>query len=146
IQLVRSVEIDLHQSWFDVVLDDEVRRRLTLGPGTYLPWEPGERARALTREKRRIEEYLHDEGFFDAAAQLALTGTDRGGARLAIDIWLGPSYTVGAIGVDTGGGLAVSPAEIRAMFRHRPCLVWKLCLGPSRFTRAQLQRDLERVT
>ncbi|MEZ4367259.1 MAG: POTRA domain-containing protein [Kofleriaceae bacterium] len=146
IPLVRSVRIDLDQSLFDVVLDDQILRRLQLGPGTYLPWAPEERARAIAREVRRIEEYLQDEGFLDARVRIRVEDSDLGAVRLYIKVVLGEAYEVGRIGVDTGGGLAVSEAEIRATFRHRRCLVWPVCWGNSRFTRAQLRADVERLT
>jgi outer membrane protein assembly factor BamA len=145
IPMIRSVEIDLHQSLSDIVLDDQVRRRLRLGPGTYVPYEAEARRRALRDEADRIEEYLRDEGFFDARAVLSVAPSVPGAVRLRIDVHLGSPYDVGAIGVDTGGGTAVSPEEIRAVFRHRRCVLWKLCLGTRRFTRDRLRQDLEAV-
>jgi outer membrane protein assembly factor BamA len=144
IPMIRSVEIDLHQSLSDIVLDDQVRRRLRLGPGTYLPYESTARSQALRDEADRVEEYLRDEGFFDARAVLSVAPSVPGAVRLRIDVHLGSPYDVGAIGVDTGGGTAVSPEEIRAVFRRR-CLLWKLCFGAGRFTRDKLRRHLEAV-
>ncbi len=145
IPMIRSVDIDLHQSMFDAVLDDQVRRRLRLGPGTYLPWALDKRRAAMDKEELRVEEYLRDEGFFDARATIKDEASVPGGVRLSIDVNLGSPYFVGAVDVDTGGGTAVSPGEVRTMFRHRSCYVWVVCFGNRRFTREQLRKDLEAV-
>jgi outer membrane protein assembly factor BamA len=146
IVMVRWVDVQLSQRFYDVLLDDEVRRRMRLRPGVYLPWDAATRQQRLAGEAARIESYLRDEGFIEAKATVGLERVGRYGARVNVRASLGPSYRVGEVTVvnagTTGTDLALSSADIAAEFHHG----WACVLGRCRFTRAQLQADIERVT
>src|SRR5262249_2395263 len=72
--MVRNVRVHIPQSvsretltrLFKTQLDEEIVRRLGIRVGSYVPWEPVRRECALLEESRRINEYLFDEGYFDA--------------------------------------------------------------------------------
>jgi outer membrane protein insertion porin family len=148
--MVRRVEV----ASFKIQLDDEVRRRMRVRVGAYLPWVKGERDCILYDERRRVEEFLHDEGYFDArvAIEEHLDGT---AVTLAMRVALGPPYTVALsrIRILDAGALPIPEAAIREQFRprRRGCLVRQtLCVlgyfvGPAPFTRAQHQEDLQEV-
>jgi outer membrane protein assembly factor BamA len=69
--LVRKVDVDIQdQPLFGKVLDEEIKRRMSVRRGSYLPWDGIRRQCALLDEQRRIEEYLFDEGYFDATVKL----------------------------------------------------------------------------
>ena len=68
---VRKVDVDVDdQPWPGKVLDDEIKRRMSIRRGSYLPWDSFRRQCALLDETRRIEDYLFDEGYFDATAHV----------------------------------------------------------------------------
>jgi outer membrane protein assembly factor BamA len=145
--IVRSVAIDVEQSFFDVLLDDEISRRMRLRPGTYLPYLPGARDCALIREQLRIEEYLRDEGFFEAKAHVnaAAVGGAGAGVRLRVKVELGPAYDIVPPAIPNAGGLALGVEELRDPFKHGSWCFWKQCLLSARFTRAQHQADLQKL-
>src|SRR5262249_44219348 len=67
---VRKVDIDINQRLFTILLDDQVRRRMRIRTGSYLPWVPAERKLELDGEAQQLADYLHfDEGYFDATVQ-----------------------------------------------------------------------------
>jgi outer membrane protein assembly complex protein YaeT len=144
--MVRWVDVTLSQRFYDVLLDDEVRRRMRLRPGVYLPWDAANRQQRLASEAERVESYLRDEGFFEATATVSVERVGRYGARVRVKASLGPSYKVGKVTVVNAGAsatdLALSDDDIAGEFHHG----WACVLGRCRFTRAQLQADLERVT
>jgi outer membrane protein insertion porin family len=153
--IIRSVRVTtdvqlLHvwQSFTTVSLDDEVERRMRLRAGTYVPWNPAARACEILREKQRIADYLHDEGFFEATVDLSIEPDTVGAARVRVQLTLGPEYQLGKIRIDRGGVLTLSEREISNQFKHQGnCLIWKkVCVGPlARFTRAQHQNDLKQL-
>ena len=67
--MVRNVEVDTSLS-LSGRLDEEIRRRMRLRTGAYLPWSPSERTCELDAERRRLEEFLADEGYFDASVRI----------------------------------------------------------------------------
>jgi outer membrane protein insertion porin family len=152
--LIRSVSVttdlslDLWRPWkpfTTVLLDDDVERRMRLRPGAYLSSEPATRACELVREREQIAEYLHDEGFFDAKVRIS-ADLKSASARIVVHLAPGPEYRVGRITIDQAGSLALPAQEIRDQFGHEgTCIVWKLCLGTARFTRAQQQADKKRL-
>lgn len=146
--MVRHINIDMDQPFFSRLLDDEVRRRLRVRVGAYLPWSPRDRFCDLQEEIRRIEEYLRDEGYFDAT--VVMDHESEGAAvALDVDISLGEAYQtdLARIRIPNAQNLAVGVDEIRENFRHRgTCLIGKrLCFGKARFTRAQHQLDVQKV-
>jgi len=142
--LVRKVSIDIKQSPFATLLDDQVRRRMRIRTGTYLPWAPADRACELDEEQARIAEYLHfDEGYFDAKVEHHETQRGRG-LELTIRIELGDEYGTGVVRVQNGDTLSrtIDQREIIKQFQHDTCL---LCFGASRFTRSRHIEDIQRV-
>ena len=154
IPVVRSVVVTVDQGLIPVLtgsplLDDQVLKRLRIRVGARLPWDPQLRANALRDETRRIEDYLHDEGFFDAKVTLSAEPSGTYGLRISVEVEIGPEYTIdkGRVTIETGGGQGVAPAEIKAQFsQQKECLVWRLCFGRARFTRARHTAALTRVT
>jgi outer membrane protein assembly factor BamA len=139
--LVRSVSVSVDQALTDVLLDDEIARRLRLRPGDPLPTD--NRKEFLRDEEVHINEYLADEGFFAARTRISLVSAGELAMRLKVNIDLGPSYKLGKLRIG-GVGSAVSVDEIRAQFDWpKLCLIW--CFGRARFTRAQLQNSLQKV-
>jgi outer membrane protein assembly factor BamA len=141
--LVRNVNIDIKQSLFTTALDDQVRRRMRIRPGTYLPWRPADRACELDEEQARIADYLHiEEGFFDATVEHreARSGD---GLEITIKVGLGGDYRTGRIRIANRDAVTstIDEAEIIKQFEH-DCV---LCLGAARFTRAGHLEDIQRV-
>ena len=155
IPMIRSVDVVVHEPHFwspftEPLYDDEIKHRLRIRPGAYLPYEPAARKTQLDEETARIEDYLHDEGYFDAKATIALTQAARPGLRAKVSVTLGRAYKTGRIKV-AGLGLAstVSVQEVANAFVHegRLCLPYsELCLLEARFTRAQHQADIAALT
>ncbi len=148
--MVRRVYVDIKDSGaFKTLLDDEVKRRMRLRPGAYVAWEPRERACELYDETRRIEEFLHDEGFFEARATIAEKfELGRTALTLKITVYLGDEYTTALdkIQFPDAGRLSVDVDELREKFRHPKCLIGKrICWGILRFTRAQHTLDVQAV-
>jgi outer membrane protein insertion porin family len=150
--IVRRIEIDVRQSvWdklFKAFFDDELKRRMRVRLGAYLPWSPVERACQLYGETQRIREFLQDEGYFEARATIEQK-VSGAAVELEVEVDLGPAYTVDIerIQIPDAGALAVDVGEIREKFRHLgTCLLPKLiCYGTPRFSRAQHQSDLQAV-
>ena len=151
--VVRNVRVEVHQSGvikalFDKALDDEIRRRMRVRTDSSLPWESVRRQCAMMEEEQRIEEYLHDEGFFDATAK-ALDAPDPDDPRritVLVSVELGPVYYLGPTKIVPGPNqLAVPDAEIKAVFQHENCLLGvTLCwFGTKPFSRTQYQQDLQ---
>jgi hypothetical protein len=95
--IVRKIEIDVHQSvWdklFKAYFDDELKRRMRVRVGAYLPWAPIERACQLYSETQRIREFLQDEGYFEARATIEQRVAGAA-VQLEVEVELGPEYTV----------------------------------------------------
>jgi outer membrane protein insertion porin family len=158
--LIRRVDVSIDQRVFDKLLEDDVRRRMSMRPGTYLPWEPIRRQCTMLEEKRRIAEFLYDEGYFEATVN-AYTALDRANATVYLSVDLGKQYTLGKVtvacpqGYDRRKGrcvdpttnapytLAVTDDEIKKIFEHEKCMLSVICLGKARFTREQFQKDLQ---
>lgn len=141
--LVRRVNIDIKQSLFTILLDDQVRRRMRIRTGTYLPWAPADRKCELDDEQARIAEYLHfEEGYFDAKVEHE--EHRRGdGIEITIRVELGDQYTTGVVQVAPNDALsAADRRDIVQQFQHDTCV---FCFGASRFTRARHLEDIQRV-
>jgi outer membrane protein assembly factor BamA len=140
--LVRRVIIDIKQSPFATLLDDQVRRRMRVRTGTYLPWRPAERQCELDDERTHIADYLHfEEGYFDAKVEHreAWRGA---GLEVTIQITLGDEYRTGAIQVANTEAIAIDPAQIIQQFQHDTGV---FSFGASRFTRPRHIEDIQRV-
>jgi len=143
--VVRKVRVDVHQGFFERPLDDELRRRMLFRTGSLLPWEPFRRDCAMLEEAGRIGDYLHDEGYFDATANVT-PALDRNGTTLLVDVYLNREYELGNIKIVPGPNqLAIPDADIRHAFTHS-CGVDVACwLRGARFTRTEYQADLQRL-
>lgn len=147
--LVRRIDVKVNVGFWDALLDDEIRRRMRVHAGSYLPWTPKDRACDLFDETRRIEEFLRDEGFFEARAQIgqSLDPNADAGLRLSVTVDAGPRYESGRIDIVGGEPSEISETEIRKTFRHDSyCFpLVPLCFGEARFRREQHQKDLQTV-
>jgi outer membrane protein assembly factor BamA len=142
--LVRKVVIDIKQSPFATLLDDQVRRRMRIRTGTYLPWTPADRKCELDEEQAHIAEYLHfEEGYFNATVEHHEEWRGQG-VELTIRIVLGDEYQTGVIRIENGDALSrmIDQREIIKQFQHDTCLT---CFGASRFTRSRHLEDIKRV-
>jgi outer membrane protein assembly factor BamA len=142
--LVRKVTIDIKQSPFATLLDDQVRRRMRIRTGTYLPWTPADRKCELDEEQAHIADYLHfDEGYFNATVEHQEIRRDNG-LDLTIRVKLGDEYGTGVVRVENGDALSrmVDQREIIKQFQHDTCL---FCIGASRFTRSRHLEGIQRV-
>jgi outer membrane protein assembly factor BamA len=143
--LVRKVAIDISQSPFATLLDDQVRRRMRIRAGTYLPWTPDDRKCELDAEVAQLADYLHfDEGYFDAT--IAHEEDRRGdGLEITIRIKLGDEYQSGQIRVANADALqAATKIDTRTVtdqFRHDTSLF----SVSDRFTRGRHLEDIQRV-
>ncbi len=149
--MVRKVDVDVDQSIFDTlsspILDDEVRRRMRVRTGSYLPWSGQDRACDLYDEKHRIEEFLREEGFIEATVDVDQQRQGNG-ISLELDVHLGPDYTAGQINIADREPNNIRDDEIQAKFRHTSfCIVGKgrLCFGSARFKRTRHQADIQAV-
>jgi outer membrane protein assembly factor BamA len=144
--LVRKVDVDINQPLFTILLDDQVRRRMRVRTGTYLPWDPAERKRELDAEARQLADYLHfDEGYFDATVEHE-EREDGGGIELTIRIKLGGEYRTGVIRVASPEVLAattIDRASVIQQFQHKGFL--DFLFGAARFTRARHLEDIQHV-
>ena len=145
--IVRKVRIDVHQGWLEKPLDDEIRRRMLFRTGAPLPWEPFRRDCAMLEEAGRLEDYLHDEGYFDATARV-VPALAKDGTTLLVDVNLNKDYELGSIKIVPGPNqLAIPDAEIRAGFVHYNCIAgdYGCWLGRARFSRTKYQADLAKL-
>jgi outer membrane protein assembly factor BamA len=154
--MVRAVNVDPGVPWYGAwttrLLHDDVRRRMRVRTGSYLPWDPIRRRCEVEREKDRILEYLHDEGYFDAKVSMRQRES-KTGISLDVKLALGTPYETEIARITVPGldALAASLQEIRNKFIHKgTCLVGQgdnasLCYGPAPFKRVEHQADIEKV-
>ncbi|MBA3459901.1 MAG: BamA/TamA family outer membrane protein [Deltaproteobacteria bacterium] len=146
--MVRRIEVDVKQGIVDVfttpLFEDEIKRRIRARVGSYLPWAPNDRACQRHDEQRRIEDYLRDEGYFEA--KVTVTHAKSGHAvTIKVKASLGTKYESGRINVGPHDNIPnLTDNDIRALFRHQNCIV-KLCYGIKRFTRADHLADIQRL-
>lgn len=163
--LVRKVDVDIRdQSFFAKALDDEIKRRMSIRRGSYLPWDPIRRQCAMLDEQQRIEQYLFDEGYFDATVKLFPVPLGIQYADVRATVQLNDKYSIGVVtiacppGAERRNGrcyetvtgalneLPVSDAELRAMFKHETCYLGALGLCvTSGFSRSKYQEDIKKV-
>lgn len=143
--MVRAIHVDASGSLLDAPLDDDIRRRMRLRVGTYLARDDNVRACELDDEQRRLEEYLADEGYFDADVTIKASISGRA-VVLDVDAKLKDEYTTGTINLAPRAPDQIGDTAIRAKFEHkRFCLVASLCIGTARFRQATHQNDLQNV-
>ncbi len=145
--MVRRIDVDVKQKFVDILntplLDDEIKRRMRVRIGSYLPWTPKERACVIYEEQRRIEEYLRDEGFFEAKVTAVESKSGRA-VTIKIRASLGPDYETGKITIAPRDPSPVTDEMIRDAFHHS-CRSYKLCFGTIRFRRSVHAADIQKV-
>ncbi|MBT8492853.1 MAG: hypothetical protein KJO07_07310, partial [Deltaproteobacteria bacterium] len=150
ITTVRYLLVDIKASaierFREPIFADEIRRRMTLRPGSSLARNPKERQSQLRAEADRLSRYLRNDGFYDAVIKIEERPVGAYSTRIDVIVTPGQPYKLGKITVVGNGS---TPAEqVREKFRHnRWCapFVEQLCIGTARFTRSQLNRDLDGV-
>jgi outer membrane protein assembly factor BamA len=155
--IVRIVNVDPGVPWYGALftrlLHDDVRRRMRVRTGSYLAWDPIRRRCEIEREKDRVIEYLHDEGYFDAKVSMRQRASQDNGISIDVKLDLGDPYQtqVSRITVPGVDVLAANINEIRDKFVHKGrCVLGdgstaKLCYGPAPFKRVEHQADIEKV-
>jgi outer membrane protein assembly factor BamA len=152
--VVRKVDIDVAQGLIDTPLDEEIRRRMTIKVGSYLPYTPINQQCALLDEAKQIDNYLHDEGYFDATVEFHLFQTEQNGQRMIVEVRLNAEYTqddsgdnpqVIIEGTGSAGPQVLTPAEIKEIFHHRTYCALKICFGTRRFRRERHAEDIVHV-
>ncbi len=145
--MIRRIDVDVKQKFVDILntplLDDEIKRRMRVRIGSYLPWTPKERACEIFEEQRRIEEYLRDEGFFEARVAASQNKSGRA-VTFKLKVTLGPDYETGNIAIAPREPSLVTDQMIRDAFHH-PCRSYKLCFGTIRFRRSTHSADIQKV-
>jgi outer membrane protein insertion porin family len=148
VTLVRFVDVDVNAPSklariLDPIFADDLRRRMTLRPGSALERSQFERARQLANEANRLAQYLRNEGFYDVVVTAWSTpaGPHAHGVRVLVD--LGVAYEVGRITVS--GNFSIPTREITEVFRHPYACFVTACGGTKRFTRKRLNEDVEEV-
>jgi outer membrane protein assembly factor BamA len=162
--LVRRVDVEVDQGWFDKLLEDEVGRRTSIRVGTYLPWEPIRRQCLQLEEEHRIRQLLADEGYFDAEVKV-VPAMHVGSAEVRIKVDLGPAYTLGKVTINCPSGserrkercvdsstnapivYPLTDDQIRAAFKlEERCLIAGfICYGTPRFTREAFQEHVAKL-
>ena len=156
--IVRKVDITIRdrgirQSLSTALLDEEVRRRLQVKVGSYLPQSHEARHCKLVEEQRRVEDYLHDEGYYSARVTVAEARSSSvvTGMKLDVFVYLGAAYEPQKRPpiLHPNGELNVSQEEIWKVFDHCATQIGttehRICFGTARFTRTQHQADLVAV-
>ncbi len=151
--LVRQLYIDVEQKLFDSTLDEDVRHRMSIKPGAYLPYFADNRECVLDDESVRINEYLFDEGYFEAEVKFKYTVHDDGGTELRVVVTPGPEYLPDfshpeQIVIADQATLAVLSAEdIRDRFTHATfaCIRGECLYGTKRFRRDKHLSDIADV-
>ncbi len=147
--IIRKVTVDVKQDLFDSLVEDEIKRRMRVRVGSYLPWDSNERACTLRDEQDRVAKYLRDEGYFEAELKIVDTTLDAG-SELHVKVTLGPPYKVDTrcVKVANAAALDISEADIVAEFKHPRCIIPKLgftCAGQARFQASPHRDDLETI-
>jgi outer membrane protein insertion porin family len=148
--IIRRVDVKIPgESPFDKLFDEDVRRRMRLRVGAYLPFDPRDldraaqptphRACALLEEQARLEDYLHDEGNFGAEVKL-VAQVEHGQATVHVQIALGKVYELCRqhmkVRTLSNEPLAIAEGEVREVFHH-----WL----SGRFRITQFREDLVKV-
>jgi outer membrane protein insertion porin family len=140
-----SIDMRARTRIFDPLFREELLRQLHVRPGSPLPIDPAARTEQLAQEARRLEIYLQNQGFYDAEVAIAPRPSAPFTLTLDVDIKPGRAYRVGKVTV--AGNDAVDTREIVKIFRDHPyfCLFADVCFGAKRFTKSQLNRDVEKL-
>ena len=148
VTLVRYVKVDVDTPgvlarFTDPIFADEIKRRMSLRPGSQLELDQTSRAIQLQSEANRIAQYLRNEGFYDVLVQIVPRKREAHVVELDVTINVGTAYEIGRI--STSGNTALSAEEIDSSFRHPWRCPFALCFGRARFSRSQLSKDVDHV-
>ncbi|HEU5055127.1 MAG TPA: POTRA domain-containing protein [Kofleriaceae bacterium] len=141
-----KVDIDTPGMWArftDPIFADTIRRRMSLRPGSQLELDQTGRAIQLRNEANRIAQYLRNDGFYDVTVEIFLGKQWGHVVELNVVVNLGEPYEIGRI--STTGNTALSAEEIDAAFRHSWGCPLAVCVGTARFSRTQLNKDVDKV-
>ncbi len=135
VQLVRSVFI--RGNW--PLFESDIMRRIILRPGTALPVDEAERRELLENQERRVEEYLHREGYFDSKIRIELKKLSKPHEiDIVVHLDKGSSYRLGRL--DIRGNVSVPSDTIDGFFRHRVVIYNKP------FYMQQFKKDIKTLT
>ena len=132
--IVRDVHIGGHVPF--ALFSDDLRRRLSLRPGTVLHDVPGQ----LEAQARRLTAYLHQEGYFDAAVAITPRPAPGGAPHRAVhlDVAVSARAEARVRKVTLLGAPRIATEKLAGPLFHR---------GPfgyaARFRPAQLGEDVE---
>ena len=138
--IIRKVEVDIpKENLLDKLFDEDIRRRMRLRVGAYLPHAQRAQQCALLEEQGRIEDYLHDEGNPDAVA-VAVAKIEGGVVTVHVTITLGNVYELDrehvVVRTPTDVPLPIPVEDIREQFHH---------YLSGRFRTTQFREDLAKV-
>ncbi|HTE51678.1 MAG TPA: POTRA domain-containing protein [Kofleriaceae bacterium] len=147
VTFVRYVTVDidarnyLERLWEPIYAED-LKRRMSLRPGSPLERDAAGRAVELENEAARLEQYLRNEGFYDAHISMERISKGPHAALLRVHASLGSPYHIGRLTIV--GNTAITAREIASVFHHPwRCIVF--CFGEARFSRLRLNRDVQAV-
>lgn len=135
--IVRGVSISGHLPFW--VLEEDVRRRIFLRPGTLL----GEGSASLSVQARRLREYFEDEGYFDTQVGTQtreVPGAEPNrGVEVKAMVRAGEALDLRDVRVE---GSQVLPTERLVSALHHRGFIF---LGKARFQPTKFRQDLERL-
>jgi len=161
--LVKRVQVTVNEKLTEKLLEDEVRRRMGVRAGSYLPLDPLRRQCAIFEERHRIEEFLYDEGYFNAEVKIAV-GLETTQATITVRVDLKNRYRLGTVTVACPVGydrtktgacieqttqvlypLELSEQQIQDIFKHKCNVqILSLCItGKPGYSRSQYQKDIQ---
>ena len=148
ITIVRFVKVDIDKSSFsricEPVFADDLKRRMTLRPGSQLVRAKTAQATQLRRDAERLANHLRSLGYFDAEVTISSRPKGVYAAELLVSIKPGRGYRMGKVAVF--GNTTLSSEEIADVFRHRRNLFARaICPDERVFSREQLAVDRAEV-
>ncbi len=147
VTFIRYVTVDIDarnyfERLWEPIYADDLKRRMTLRPGSPLERDQTSRAVQLENESSRLEQYLRNEGFYDVDVNIVRVSKGPYAVELRVHVALGAAYHIGRLTIV--GNNAIDSREIRSAFHHPwRCIV--VCFGRARFSRSQLNRDVQAV-
>ncbi|MBN2725041.1 MAG: outer membrane protein assembly factor BamA [Deltaproteobacteria bacterium] len=120
------------------LFETDIMRRVILRPGTPLPFSEVERKKLFDLQHRRIEDYLHREGYFDSIIKIKIRVSKKSHTLdLYIHLNKGSSYKLGKLGIK--GNTAMKSADIAKFFQH------KLFFYKRPFYKQQFKKDIKKL-
>lgn len=150
VTLVRYVEVEIAGSVLSLerirqpLFADEIKRRMTIRPGSTLAPTESARKEQLQAEAKRLRDYLINDGFFEADVSVAERSAGPFEAYVAVKVTPGQPYFIGDI--EIVDNLAIESSDLRSVFLHdRICVIGDLCYFKQRFSRTQLLKDVQEL-